>query len=776
MNNTPNSVRKEAQRQYDRIPEILRKNAPFCLWRYEVKDGRTTKVPYRVTGIRANPTDISTFSTFDKVLAVADQYDGIGTVPNKYLSAIDIDDCVIDGKLSDMAQDIVDTMKTYTEFSPSGTGLRILFTAKDSGYDKGRYYINNRKIGLEVYMADFSEQFISLTGNVLCGDNIEERPKEVIAVLDKYMVRPSTAKSHVEAPGSYLTDESVIGKAKVSKQGEKFTALWVGSTDGYISHSEADLALCTMLAFWCGGDTEQMDRLFRTSGLYRDKWEREDYRNNTLEKAVDATSEFYAPVSISAADDFNDLAQTLLALDPAQNSRYKGGDIGFGRLYADVYKDIARYVPERKKWYIFNGQRWVADAGSLMAMELCKDLADALIVYALSVKDEGVRGVFLDQCRKWQRRRFRDIYLKDAQSVYPIPMAAFDSDRYLLNCNNGTLDLRSKTFYPHNPDDLLTKICAVDYIPSAHSQRFDAFIDEIMSHDKEKARFLQKSLGYGISGDTRYECLFLLYGELTRNGKGTLMESCLTAVGDYGRTVRPETIAQKQNANSQAPSEDLARLAGIRFANISEPSRGLVLNAAQVKSMTGNDSINARYLHENSFDFKPQFKLYINTNYLPVISDMTLFSSGRVVIIPFDRHFEEWEQDKGLKEEFSKPEVQSAILNWLVEGYYLLQAEGLSQPRAVTEAIRAYSYESDKIAQFAEERLEEDANAETRTSEVYSSYRQWCADNGCYAENNRNFNHELRKFATVVRRRPRKGGEKTTLLVGYKLKPGVEFL
>ena len=88
--------------------------------------------------------------------------------------------------------------------------------------------------------------------------------------------------------------------------------------------------------------------------------------------------------------------------------------------------------------------------------------------------------------------------------------------------------------------------------------------------------------------------------------------------------------------------------------------------------MTGNDSINARYLHENSFDFKPQFKLYINTNYLPVISDMTLFSSGRVVIIPFDRHFEEWEQDKSLKEEFSKPEVQSAILNWLVDGYYLL--------------------------------------------------------------------------------------------------------
>nr|DAE62239.1 MAG TPA: Superfamily 3 helicase [Caudoviricetes sp.] len=549
MNNTPNSARKEAQRQYDRIPEILRKNAPFCLWRYEVKNGRTNKVPYRVTGIKASSTDISTFSTFEEVIAVADKFDGIGTLPSKYMSAIDIDDCVVDGKLSDMAQDIVDTMKTYTEFSPSGTGLRLLFTAKDCGYDKDRYYINNQKIGLEVYMADFSEQFITLTGNVLCGDNIEERPKEIIAVLEKYMVRPSTVKSHAEAPGSYLSDESVIGKAKVCKQGEKFTALWEGSTDGYII----------------------------------------------------------------------------------------------------TVKQTSPFVP-----YSHSG------AAAISASADCSQMS----IKTLPVMSRNARnGTFSTDS---------DIYLKDAQSVYPIPMAAFDSNRYLLNCNNGTLDLKAKTFYLHNPDDLLTKICAVDYIPSAHSQRFDAFIDEIMSHDSEKARFLQKSLGYGISGDTRYECLFLLYGELTRNGKGTLMESCLTAVGDYGRTVRPETIAQKQNTNSQAPSEDLARLAGIRFANISESSRGLVLNAAQVKSMTGNDSINARYLHENSFDFKPQFKLYINTNYLPVISDMTLFSSGRVVIIPFDRHFEEWEQDKSLKEEFSKPEVQSAILNWLGDGNYLL--------------------------------------------------------------------------------------------------------
>ena len=183
--------------------------------------------------------------------------------------------------------------------------------------------------------------------------------------------------------------------------------------------------------------------------------------------------------------------------------------------------------------------------------------------------------------------------------------------------------------------------------------------------------------------------------------------------------------------------------------------------------MTGNDTLNARFLHENSFDFKPQFKLYINTNYLPLINDVTLFTSGRVVIIPFERHFEEAEQDKSLKALFAKPESQSAILNWLVEGYKLLQSEGLKQPSAVQKAIDEYRKDSDKIMQFVEEKLVAKPNEETRTAAVYEAYRLWCEQNGCYAENSRNFNQALRSFASVVRKRPREGGSETTVLQHY---------
>lgn len=763
---------------YEKLPKELKENAMFCLWKYEERDGNITKVLYQINGKHGDSTNKRTFSDFRLVVNALTGYDGLGMGVFDSYCAIDIDHCVAGGKLTSMAQDIVDTMNSYTEFSPSGTGVHIFFKASGLTYDKSRYYINNRKIGLEVYVTGMTNRFVTLTGNAIRECCVEERSDEIMNVLKKYMVKPvSTKTQKATAPGSYLSDESIISKAMASKQGEKFRALWNGTILEGKSHSEADQALCTMLAFWCGGDTAQMDRLFRQSGLYREKWEREDYRTTTLGNAVAMTTEFYKPIAMDgASDDFNETTQALIELNPAQNNRYRNGDIGFGRLFADVYRRVTRYVPERKKWYVYDGTRWVPDIGGLMVMELCKNLADGLLLYLLTFKDESVRTHNLEDYGKWQQRRFRDIYLKEAQSVYPVSMEEFDADRYLFNCENGTLDLGTMAFRDHDPEDRLTKIAHVQYDPQAVCERFDRYIDEIMSGDTDRARFLQKALGYAVSGDTRHECMFFLYGETTRNGKGTLMESILRVMGDYGRAVRPETIAQKQNVNSQNPSEDIARLAGIRFANISEPSRGLVLNAAQVKSMTGNDTINARFLNENSFDFQPQFKLYVNTNYLPVISDMTLFSSGRILIIPFDRHFEEWEQDKTLKAEFAKSEAKSDILNWLLQGYDLLRREGFTVPQAVVEATQAYSHESDKIAQFADERLEADPNAETRTAAVYDEYRQWCGDNGCYTENSRNFNHELRKFGTVLRRRPKNGGEKTTLLIGYKVREGMEFL
>ena len=150
----------------------------------------------------------------------------------------------------------------------------------------------------------------------------------------------------------------MLAKVAASKQSEKFKALWDGIIPDGKSHSEADADLCAILAFWCGGDTEQMDRLFRQSALMRGKWNWDDYRQATLTKAMAMCSEFYKPINkSSAADDFNDLQQTVRELAPAENDRYPWNDIGNGRLFADVFKDIARFVPERKQWFIYDDTR-----------------------------------------------------------------------------------------------------------------------------------------------------------------------------------------------------------------------------------------------------------------------------------------------------------------------------------------------------------------------------------------------------------------------------------
>lgn len=462
-------------------------------------------------------------------------------------------------------------------------------------------------------------------------------------------------------------------------------------------------------------------------------------------------------------------ADALKQLHPENNPRYTWTDIGAGRLFADIFRHKARYVPERKLWYCYDGRCWVPDIGGLRAMELCKALADALMVYSISIEDERMRNAYIEYSRKWQMRRNRDTILRDAQSVHPIAFSAFDKNPTMFNCANGTLFLGTMEFRPHCCDDLLTKITEAKYEPTARSERWERFIGEIMGGDDEKARFLQMAMGYGLSGDTRYECMFILYGSTTRNGKGTLCESILRVMGAYGCAARYESISLKASRSSAGPSEDIARLDGVRFVSISEPAKGLLLDAAQIKALTGGDTLNARFLHENSFDFRPQFKIYINTNHLPTINDMTLFASGRVIIVPFTRHFADGEQDKTLKHVFAKPDQQSAILNWLIEGYQQLMSDGIRLPAAVEAATDAYRHDSDKIGLFVEEALVPAPNAEERTSEVYARYRQWCDENGCYAENARNFKQAISGVVRIERRRPRHGGGATTMILGHRL-------
>ena len=193
-------------------------------------------------------------------------------------------------------------------------------------------------------------------------------------------------------------------------------------------------------------------------------------------------------------------------------------------MFADYFKQIARYNSERKGWYVYDGSVWRPDKGNLKVSELAKLLADKLYVFALTITEEDARKRFIDRVRKLQLRKNRETMLRDAMSVYPISMQAFDRNKYFFNCKNGTLDMRTLEFREHRPEDYLTMESGITYDPDADCPRWHSFIKEVMCGDADLADFLQRSLGYALTGDTSQECMFILYGATSRNGKGTAME------------------------------------------------------------------------------------------------------------------------------------------------------------------------------------------------------------------------------------------------------------
>jgi len=414
---------------------------------------------------------------------------------------------------------------------------------------------------------------------------------------------------------------------------------------------------------------------------------------------------------------------------PESRRRYRWNDIGVGNLFADCFKDISRFVPEAKAWYVYDGRVWRQDVGGVNAAQQAKLLTDYMLDCRRYLEDEQ-RESWITFVSSLMKKRARDTMLADAASVYPVSIMDFDRDPYLFNCQNYTIDLRDFNYREHRPDDFLSKISNVVFDADAHCERWDKFIGEVMKGNVDTARFLQKALGYTLTGDTSQECFFILYGSTTRNGKGTTMETILHMLGDYGRTAQPETVAQKLNTHGGGPSEDVARLKGARFVNMSEPEKGLRLNSALVKQITGGDTVTARFLHQNSFEYKPEYKLFISTNHLPRVTDDSIFASGRVKLIPFERHFSENEQDKGLKGFFKQEENISGIFNWLAKGLSLLQAEGLKQPRAVSDATNTYREESDIIGLFIKECLEAKQNSDTLLKEIHAAYTDWCDEYG----------------------------------------------
>ena len=467
--------------------------------------------------------------------------------------------------------------------------------------------------------------------------------------------------------------------------------------------------------------------------------------NEDFEKLIQSavTDNESNPAPVMTVPKGTQLVRKLVELDAAK--RFATNDKGSAELFSTVFKNVSRYNPTQKDWMYYNGIKWIADTEGMKAKRNAKKLADAILSYAVSVSelDEKQRENYLKYASRLMNYRDRNTMVNDAKDLNFFENTELDKDDLLLNLKNCVLDLSGDMpkVLEHNADLLLSKCCNASYDPQATCKLWEKTINEIMEGNEEKIRYLQKILGLCLTGITAEEELYFFYGASTRNGKSTICETVLSILNDYGATISPETLAVKANKDSRTASPDIAKLAGTRLVIASEPPKKMIFDTSLVKTLTGRDRVTARFLHQNEFCFTPKFKLLINTNYLPTITDQTVFKSGRIRVVSFNKHFGEHEQNKKLKDELRKE--ANGILNWMISGLYLYRKEGLEPPAAVRDSTDEYEIDSDKIGRFISECLVK-SDKNTPAKDVYEKYSKWCSDSGLGIDGRNNFYIELK--------------------------------
>lgn len=458
----------------------------------------------------------------------------------------------------------------------------------------------------------------------------------------------------------------------------------------------------------------------------------------------------------------DEVLNTVRKIDPAKNPLYSTDDVGNGRLFADVFGDVCRYNVTTKEFTIYDGKRWKRDEGSMIAERLAKRLAKSLYLYAVD-QDQHYR-TFVN---KLGDRNKRKIMIQDARDFRFVSEEDFDRDPYLINLQNGTLNLKTFEFRDHDPNDLLSKIANVVYDPDAISDEWIRFVDQVMQGDKSKIGYLQTIFGYSLTGLCIQDEFYLLYGSTTRNGKSTMLTAIGYVMGDYGQIMSPDALAQRQRSNPN--NEELADLRGTRFVHIEEPSKHMILDSALVKNLTGHTPIKTSRKYEHTMTFDPEFKIFIATNYLPTVTDDTLFSSERVKVVTFDRHFESSEQDRTLITRLKTRPNVSGIFNWMIEGLHTFYDHGTIPPTSVIEASNQYRSQSDKIGNFIEECLSEDTTGGISGKTAYMYFMLWCRSNGYRCENKKNFFQYLKQKELLQNTATIDGKTVRNVITGYAL-------
>ena len=720
---------------YDSIPQELKKLKCWVNWRGD----KLPKNPR--TGNNAMSNNPDTWGTYEEAITAIDKFgmDGIGFMFHSKFGyfGVDLDHCI---ENTDFVDEFVETLQSYTEYSRSGNGIHIICKgklpegAKRRGnvemYCDGRYFIMTGKIYNENYatIKDCSESIKVLRAKYLADTTPQVAPKPIQEVS--------------------LADNEIIDKARNCKTGMAFQLLYDGNWQGtYASQSEADLSLCSILAFWTQRDRGQIDRIFRSSGLYRAKWDKKHgsmtYGNMTIEKAVSGCNEVYEP---NKYDDDTSIALGVFGkiATPQASKTYDMNDTGNAQRFRDKFVNQVHYSFVNKRWSYWNGETWMDDETGEI-----KRLGDTIIAdikkEAISEQDEDRQEEALKWANKTASSKNKEAMIKESQHLEGIPILPNEMDKYhdYLNCQNGIINLRNGELIKHDSSLNMSKICLCEYDPSDKKpQRWLQFLDEVCGGNQELIHYLQKAIGYTLTGSIQEQCCFFLYG-MGNNGKSTFMRVLSDMLGSYSSNAQPETIMMKKSDDNARG--DIARLKSVRFVSTEEATEGVRLNEGLLKQLTGGGKITCRFLYGNDFEYEPEFKIWFATNHKPRIVGTDNGIWRRIRLIPFEVSIPEDKVDKNLP--YKLREELPQILHWAVEGCMMWQKEGLGLPKVIMDATKEYRNEMDLLATFIENCVVIDYTSSENilAGTLFQIYCSWAKQNNEYEMTNRKFISEMTK-------------------------------
>jgi putative DNA primase/helicase len=405
-----------------------------------------------------------------------------------------------------------------------------------------------------------------------------------------------------------------------------------------------------------------------------------------------------------------------------QRRHYMRTDLGNAERFVDAHRDRVLWCPARKSFLCWDGKRYAWDERGEV-IKLAHTTARSVFHEAADAESEEEQRAITKWALASQNESRINAMLSQARPYLAVGMEELDRDPWLVNCQNGTLDLRTGRLKDHDPTDRITKIVPEDYDPEASCSRFLRFLKETLVDDAV-IKFVKRYSGYTLTGITRERLLAILYG-FGKNGKTTLVELLHEVLGDYARNTDVETLLIKKY---QGVGNDVAALKGARFVSAAEVEKGRRLAESKVKQLTGRDTVTARFLFGENFDFKPEFKLWLSTNNKPVVQGTDDAIWDRIRLIPFTQRFEGSKADPKLPDKLR--DELAGVFAWMVEGCLEWQEHGLEEPKTVTDATKQYREEMDTLASFLDEVCVVGSGHRVLAEQLYQRYAMWCDKSG----------------------------------------------